>query len=57
MNNEKGHVTTLLDRLDRLEAALNEIHEYHCGCKHPGRLAYCVCEPVEEFAVLDGGAA
>jgi hypothetical protein len=32
--------------------ALREIHEFNCGCEQPGRIAYCMAEPVREFELL-----
>jgi hypothetical protein len=40
-----------------LLAALEEIHEYHCGCDRPGDLAACVAQPVVVFAILREAAA
>lgn len=39
-------------RVKALEAALREVHEFHCGCDRPGNPASCVATPIEEFAAL-----
>jgi hypothetical protein len=49
LENERN---ALAARCDALGNALQEIHEYHCGCDRPGNPAACVAVPVEEFLVL-----
>lgn len=42
----------LIVERDALRAALNEVHEYQCGCDRPGNPSACVAMPIEEFATL-----
>ena len=43
---------TAMERHDKFLQALIAIHDYHCGCAHPGDLHICVCQPVVVFGVL-----
>jgi hypothetical protein len=42
----------LAARVAELEAALREVHEFHCGCDRPGNPVTCVATPVLEYAAL-----
>jgi hypothetical protein len=47
-----AELLALAQEAGRLRGALNEIHEYHCGCDRPGHPHACIATPIEEFAVL-----
>jgi len=48
----EAEATILRRERDKLGQALEEVHDYHCGCARPGDLHICVCQPVVVFEVL-----
>lgn len=57
---ERIYATSLMDdqemrlaiALREAEAALYAIHEYQCGCDHPGRTDLCIAKPSHAFEAL-----